>query len=57
MSNTELKVIRAALRSICILILLLYDGREMPARISKMFYGLSDNASSITGMIEEGNYD
>ena len=53
MSNTELKVIRAALRSTSILILLLYDGQEMPARISKMFYGLSDDARAITDMIKE----
>ena len=53
MSNTELKVIRAAIRSTRDLIQTLNDGREMPAQLSKMFFELNDDAIILSGMIEE----
>lgn len=54
MSNTELKVIRAAMRSTRDLIQTLNDGREMPDEISDMFYQLNRYACDISEMIEEG---
>ena len=54
MSNTELKVIRAAIRSTRDLIHTLNDGREMPSQLSKMFFELNDDAIILSGMIEEG---
>ena len=54
MSNTELKVIRAAIRSTRDLIETLNDGREMPSQLSKMFFELNDYAITLTEMIEEG---
>ena len=53
MSNTELKVIRAAIRSTRDLIQTLNDGREMPRQLSKMFFELNDDAIILSGMIEE----
>ena len=54
MSNTELKVIRAAIRSTRDLIQTLNDGREMPSQLSKIFFELNDDACTLTEMIEEG---
>ena len=53
MSNAELKVIRAAIRSTRDLIHTLNDGRDMPRRLSKMFFELNDDAIILTEMIEE----
>lgn len=53
MSNTELKVIRAAIRSTRDLIQTFNDGREMPSQLSKIFFELNDDAIIISGMIEE----
>lgn len=53
MSNTELKVIRAAIRSTRDLIQTLNDGREMPSQLSKIFFELNDDAIIVSGMIEE----
>ena len=53
MSNTELKVIRAAIRSTRDLILTLNDGREMPGQVREMFYELNHDACILSGMIEE----
>lgn len=53
MSNTELKVIRAAIRSTRDLIQTLNDGREMPKQLSKIFFELNDDAIILSGMIEE----
>lgn len=53
MSNTELKVIRAAIRSTRDLIHTLNDGREMPSQIAKIFFELNDDAIIVSGMIEE----
>ena len=53
MSNTELKVIRAAIRSTRDLIQTLNDGREMPDTIRKMFYELNHDACILSEMIEE----
>ena len=53
MSKTELKVIRAAIRSTRDLIQTLNDGREMQEPISEMFYQLNDYAIIVSGMIEE----
>lgn len=53
MSNTELKVIRAAIRSTRDLIQTLNDGREMPEEIREMFYKLNDYACTLSEMIEE----
>ena len=54
MSKTELKVIRAAMRSTRDLIHALNDGREIPEEILEMFYRLNDYACILSGMIEEG---
>ena len=53
MSNTELKVIRAAIRSTRDLIQTLNDGREMPSQLGKIFFELNDDAIILSGMIEE----
>lgn len=53
MSNTELKVIRAAIRSTRDLIQTLNDGREMPDTIREMFYELNRDAFILSEMIEE----
>lgn len=53
MSNTELKVIRAAIRSTRDLIQTLNDGREMPSQLAKIFYELNDDSIILSGMIEE----
>ena len=53
MSNTELKVIRAAIRSTRDLIQTLNDGREMPEQLSKIFFEMNDDAIILSGMIEE----
>lgn len=53
MSNTELKVIRAAIRSTRDLIQTLNDGREMPEQLVKMFYELNNDAIILSDMIEE----
>ena len=53
MSNTELKVIRAAIRSTRDLIQTLNDGREMPCQLAKIFFELNDDAIIVSGMIEE----
>lgn len=53
MSKTELKVIRAAIRSTRDLIQTLNDGREMQEPISEMFYQLNHYAIVLSGMIEE----
>ena len=53
MNNTELKVIRAAMRSTRDLIQTLNDGREMPKELGKMFFELNDYAIILSGMIEE----
>ena len=53
MSKTELKVIRAAIRSTRDLIETLNDGREMPDTIREMFYELNRDAIILSGMIEE----
>lgn len=53
MSNTELKVIRAAIRSTRDLINTLNDGRKMPSQLSKIFFELTNDAIILSGMIEE----
>ena len=53
MSNTELKVIRAAIRSTHDLIQTLNDGREMPDAIREMFFELNHDACILSEMIEE----
>ena len=53
MTKTELKVIRAAIRSTRDLIQTLNDGREMQEPISEMFYQLNHYAIILSGMIEE----
>ena len=53
MNNTELKVIRAAIRSTRDLIQTLNDGREMPSQLAKIFFELNDYAIILSGMIEE----
>lgn len=53
MSNTELKVIRAAIRSTRDLINTLNDEREMPETIRKMFYELNHDACILSEMIGE----
>lgn len=53
MSNTELKVIRAAIRSTRDLIQTLNDGREMPEEVEEMFYRLNHYACALSVMIEE----
>lgn len=53
MSNTELKVIRAAIRSTRDLIYTLNDGRAMPEQLAKMFFELNDDAIILSDMIEE----
>lgn len=53
MSNTELKVIRAAVRATRDLIQTLNDGREMPEKIDKIFYALNQIAIILSDMIEE----
>lgn len=53
MSKTELKVIRAAIRSTRDLIQTLNDGREMPSQLAKIFFELNDDAIIVSGMIEE----
>lgn len=58
MSNTELKVIRAAIRNTRDLIQTLNDGREMPDTIREMFYELNHDAFILSEMIEEAeNHD
>lgn len=54
MSNTELKVIRAALRSTRDLIQTLNDGREMPRQLAKIYFELNGDAIILSDMIEEG---
>lgn len=54
MSNTELKVIRAAIRSTRDLIQTLNDGREMPSQLAKIFFELNDDAIILSGMIGDG---
>lgn len=54
MGNTELKVIRAAIRSTRDLIQTLNDGREMPSQLTKMYFELNDDAFTLSEMIEEG---
>ena len=53
MSNTELKVIRAAIRSTRDLIWTLNDYGEMPKELLKIYFELSDDAIIISGLIEE----
>ena len=53
MSKTELKVIRAAIRSTRDLIQTLNDGREMPRQLAKIFFELNDEAVILSEMIEE----
>lgn len=53
MSNTELKVIRAAMRSTRDLIQTLNDGREMSEEIREMFFQLNDYVCKLSEMIEE----
>ena len=55
MTKTELKVIRAAIRSTRDLIQTLNDGREMPEPVREMFYELNNDAIILSGMIEEDN--
>ena len=57
MSKSELKVIRAAIRSTRDLIQTLNEGREMPEEIREMFYKLNDYACILSEMIEEDNHD
>ena len=57
MSNTELKVIRAAIRSTRDLIQTLNDGGEMPDMVQEMFYRLNHYAVTLSEMIEEDNHD
>lgn len=58
MSKTELKVIRAAIRSTRDLIQTLNDGREMADAIREMFYELNRDACILSEMIEEAeNHD
>ena len=52
MSKTELKVIRAAIRSTRDLIQTLNDGRELQESISEMFYQLNHYAIILSDMIE-----
>ena len=54
MSNTELKVIREAIRSTRDLIQTLNDGREMPDQLAKIFFELNHDAIILTGMIGDG---
>ena len=54
MSNAELKVIRAAIRSTRDLIHTLNDGRKMPEQLDKIYFELTDDALILSGMIEEG---
>ena len=53
MSKTELKVIRAAIRSTRDLIQTLNDGREMQDPVREIFYELNRDAIILSGMIEE----
>ena len=53
MSKTELKVIRAAIRSTRDLIQTLNDGREMADPVREIFYELNRDAIILSGMIEE----
>ena len=53
MSNTELKVIRAAVRATRDLIQTLNDGRDMSEKIDKIFYALNQIAIILSDMIEE----
>ncbi len=53
MSNTELKVIRAAIRGTRDLIQTLNDGREMSDTFREMFYELNQYACTLSEMIEE----
>lgn len=53
MCNTELKVIRAAIRSTRDLIHTLNDGRKMPKLLDKIYFELNDDAIILSGMIEE----
>lgn len=54
MSNTELKVIRAQIRSTRDLIQTLNDGKEMPDKLAKIFFELNDDAVILSGMIGDG---
>lgn len=54
MSNTELKVIRAAIRSTRDLIQTLNDDGEMPRQLAKIFFELNDDTIILSGMIEDG---
>ena len=53
MSNTELKVIRDAIRSTRDLILTLNNGMEMPSQLAKILLKLNDFSIILSGMIEE----
>lgn len=53
MSNTELKVIRAAIRSTRDLIQTLNDGPEMPSQLAKIYFELNGDAIILSDMIEE----
>ena len=53
MSNTELKVIRAAIRGTRDLIQTLNDGQEMSDTFREMFYELNQYACTLSEMIEE----
>lgn len=53
MSNTELKVIRAAMRSTRDLIQTLSEGSEMPAEINYMYYRLNEFSCKLSEMMSE----
>ena len=58
MSNTELKVIRVAIRSTRDLIQTLNDGREMPDQVREIFFKLNHYAINLSEMIDEAeNHD
>lgn len=57
MSNTELKVIREAMRSTRDLIQILNDSRDMPEELWEMFYQLNRYSCTLSEMLEEANYD
>ena len=57
MSKTELKVIRAAIRSTRDLIEALNDGGDMPDMVQEMFYRLNHYSVTLSEMIEEDSHD
>lgn len=57
MSNTELKVIREAMRNTRDLIQILNDSRDMPEELWEMFYQLNRYSCTLSEMLEEANYD